>query len=170
MTSPVVTVAPETTAQAVAALLNELLEAERAGALVLSAWLEELPVASAAWLRLRAVQRDEARNCARLIDLLLGMGEIPSLKTGDFLRRARQTSGWANRLAFLNRGQAWVVRKLSEALPRLAASPGREVLERMCSSHRENIAACEALLDELDRERGRASPHPLPRNTYGSVS
>ncbi|MGD9954321.1 MAG: DUF6306 domain-containing protein, partial [Burkholderiales bacterium] len=82
-----------------AALLNELLEAERAGARALSAWLDELPVESAAWPRLRLVQRDEARNCAQLIDLLIGMGEKPSLKTGDFARRARATSGWAQRLA-----------------------------------------------------------------------
>jgi hypothetical protein len=155
-----------------AALLDELQDAERAGALVLSVWLEELPVESAAWLRLRAVQRDEARNCARLIDLLIGMGEIPSLKSGDFARRARETSGWTERLAFLNRDQAWVMRSLSAALPRLAASPCREVLERMRDSHRDNIAACEALRAELplERERARASCHPLPRNTYRSSS
>jgi len=132
-----------------AALLNVLLEAERAGARVLSAWLDELPVESAAWPRLRAVQRDEARNCARLIDLLVGMGETPSLKTGDFARRARESLGWEDRLAFLNRGQAWVVRTLSAALPRLADSRGREVLKAMRDSHRDNIAACEALLADF---------------------
>ena len=155
-----------------AALLNFLLEAERAGARTLSAWLDELPVESAAWPRLRAVQRDEARNCARLIDLLIGMGEKPSLRTGDFARRARETSDWGNRLAFLNRGQAWVVRTLSAALPRLAGSQGRDVLEAMRDSHRDNIAACEALLDVFpaDRERERRSNHPLPRNRHRSPS
>lgn len=132
-----------------AALLNELLEAERAGARALSAWLDELPVESAAWPRLRLVQRDEARNCAQLIDLLIGMGEKPSLKTGDFARRARATSGWAQRLALLDRGQAWVVRRIAAALPRLADSPAREVLARMRDEHRDSIAACEALLEEL---------------------
>lgn len=135
--------------ETLAALLNELLEAERAGARALSAWLDELPVESAAWPRLRLVQRDEARNCAQLIDLLIGMGVKPSLRTGDFARRARETSGWENRLAFLNRGQAWVVRTLSAALPRLADSPAREVLARMRDEHRDNIAVCEALLAEL---------------------
>lgn len=153
-----------------AALLNLLLEAERAGARVLSAWLDELPVESPAWPRLRLVQRDEARNCAQLIDLLIGMGAKPSLKTGDFARRAGEISGWGNRLAFLNRGQAWVVRALSAALPRIAACAGREVLERMRDSHRDNIAACEILLDELDRERTSTSRHPLPVNTSRSVS
>jgi nitronate monooxygenase len=137
---------------------------------VLSAWLDELPAESPAWPRLRAIQRDEARNCARLIDLLIGMGAKPSLKTGDFARRARETSGWANRLAFLNRGQAWVVRRLSAALPRIAASPGRKVLERMLDSHRDNIVACDVVPDELDREHGRASRRPLPANTHRSVS
>jgi len=132
-----------------AALLNELLEAERAGARALSAWLDELPVESVAWPRLRLLQRDEARNCARLIELLIGMGERPSLGTGDFARRARATSGWAERLALLDRGQAWVARRLSAALPRLADSPARGVLARMRDEHRDNIAACEALLAEL---------------------
>jgi len=135
--------------EALAALLNELLEAERAGARALSAWLDELPVESAAWPRLRLLQRDEARNCARLIELLIGMGEKPSLRTGDFARRARATPGWAERLALLDRGQAWVVRRLSAALPRLADSPARELLARMRDEHRDNIAACEALLVEL---------------------
>ena len=135
--------------EALAALLNELLEAERAGARALSAWLDELPVESAAWARLRLVQRDEARNCAQLIDLLIGMGVKPSLRTGDFARRARATFGWPARLALLNRGQAWVVRTLAAALLRLADSPARGVLERMRDGHRENIAACEALLGEL---------------------
>lgn len=155
-----------------AALLNELLEAERAGARALSAWLDELPAESAAWPRLRLVQRDEARNCAQLIDLLVAMGERPSLKTGDFARRARETSGWRERLALLNRGQAWVARTLSAALPRLPASPGKETLHRMRDSHRDNIAACAELLGEFafDRERGRASCHPLPRNANRSVS
>ena len=132
-----------------ATLLNELLEAERAGARALSAWLDELPVESAAWPRLRLVQRDEARNCARLIELLIDLGEKPTLRTGDFARRARATSGWAERLALLDRGQAWVVRRLSAVLPRLADSPAREVLARMRDEHRDNIAACEALLAEL---------------------
>ena len=134
--------------EALAALLNELLEAERAGARALSSWLDELPVESAAWPRLRLVQRDEARNCAQLLDLLIGMGVKPSLRTGDFARRARATFGWPERLALLNRGQAWVVRTLSAALPRLAGSPAREVLARMRDEHRDNIAACEALLAE----------------------
>ena len=135
--------------ETLAALLNELLEAERAGARALSAWLDELPVESAAWPRLRLVQRDEARNCAQLIDLLIGMGVKPSLRTGDFARRARATSGWAERLALLNRGQAWVVRTLSAALPRLADSPAREVLKRMRDEHRDNIAVCDALPAEV---------------------
>lgn len=45
-------------------LLNLLLEAERAGARLLAAYLEELPPGTAEWVGLHAVQRDEARNCA----------------------------------------------------------------------------------------------------------
>ena len=52
-------------------LLNLLLEAERAGAKLLAAYLRELPPGTGDWVGLHAVQRDEARNCAVLIHYLL---------------------------------------------------------------------------------------------------
>jgi hypothetical protein len=45
-------------------LLNLLLEAERAGAKLLAAYLDELSPQLSRWSRIRAVQLDEARNCA----------------------------------------------------------------------------------------------------------
>ncbi|HJS39425.1 MAG TPA: DUF6306 domain-containing protein [Burkholderiales bacterium] len=74
--------------------------------------------------------------------------EIAAL-LNELLEAERATSGWAERLALLDRSQAWVVRRVSAALPRLAGSPAREVLARMRDEHRDNIAACEALLAEL---------------------
>jgi nitronate monooxygenase len=44
------------------------------------------------------------------------------------------------RLAFVNRGQDWVVRKLRETLPRIEDSRLTADLGEMLSSHEDNIA------------------------------
>ena len=53
----------------IVALLNTLLEAERAGAKVLSEFMQDYRAESDAWRTLRDVQRDEATNCAILMRL-----------------------------------------------------------------------------------------------------
>ena len=122
-------------------LLNTLLEAERAGARLLAAYLQEdSPFKDL----LAPVQRDEAQNCAVLIRLLREAGAEPSLQTGDFYQKGLAKKDWRERLAFLNKGQAWVQRKLEEALPRLPA--GKKELEEMLDSHAANIAACDERL------------------------
>lgn len=121
------------------ALLNVLLEAERAGARLLSAWMDELPAQSSAWRKLHSVQRDEARNCAVLIHLLLEAGAAPSTATGAFYRKGLSIRGWPERLAFLNRGQAWVARRIAAALPDLPTAGGRGLLEDMHQSHLDNM-------------------------------
>ena len=128
-------------------LLNRLLEAERAGARLLAAYLDELPPGTADWVGLHAVQRDEARNCAVLIHCLLEAEITPSMKTGEFYRKGLEIGGWRQRLEFLNRGQRWVARRIAEALPRIASSAARRALQEMHASHLENIARCEQLLD-----------------------
>jgi nitronate monooxygenase len=138
MTSPM---APEE----FGALLNVLLEAERAGARLLRDYLEELPPASEAWRRLHAVQRDEARNCLVLLQLLRAAGVEPSQATGDFYRKALAVEGWPQRLQFLNLGQAWVARRIGVALPRIPGLAGRKALQAMHRSHLVNIGICEQL-------------------------
>lgn len=115
--------------------LNELLEAERAGAKLLAAWVDELPTGSALGRKLHAVQRDEARNCAVLIHLLLEAGVVPSLTTGDFYRKGLAIRGWPERLEFLERGQSWVARRIAAALPGLPTAQGRRLLGAMHKSH-----------------------------------
>ena len=83
-------------------LLNVLLEAERAGAKLLAAYLDELPRGTGDWVGLDAVQRDEARNCAVLIHYLLEAQAAPSMATGDFYRKGLEIRGWRERLEFLN--------------------------------------------------------------------
>jgi nitronate monooxygenase len=129
-----------------ARLLDLLLEAERAGAKVLNEFMADYPSGSEAWQILRKVQRDEAENCALLMRLARGIGHEPSRATGDFVAKALAVDGNAERLDFLNRGQAWVARKIREALPRIPDGELKSRLIAMQDSHMINIAACEALV------------------------
>ena len=126
------------------ALLNELLEAERAGAKLLSAYLDELPADSFRWRCIRAVQLDEARNCAVLIHLLLEADATPTSAVGSFYDRGLGIVEWHARLAFLNKGQAWVARRLAAALPTVPLG-ARHALQEMHDSHLANIEHCENL-------------------------
>jgi 5,10-methenyltetrahydrofolate synthetase len=141
---------PALSAAELAGLLNTLLEAERAGAKVLAAFLEDYERDTPAWRQLSAVQRDEARNCAILIELIRRIGGIASVATGDFLEKALKIEGRIARLQFLNRGQGWVARKISEALPAIEDASLRRALADMYDSHRLNIEACEALIETLE--------------------
>lgn len=142
--------------------LNTLLEAERAGAKVLAAILDSYIAESDAWLRLRLVQRDEARNCAILIRLIRNIGGTPSTVTGDFVAKCLAVEGETARLAFLNRGQAWVARKIAEYLPRITDATVREALIDMHASHLANVEACEALIDP---SKGDSNALVLPDTT-----
>jgi len=128
------------------ALLNTLLEAERAGAKLLAAYVNEAPPASELQGVLKAVQRDEARNCAVLIHLLLEAELAPSAATGDFHRKGLLIDGWAARLAFLNRGQAWVAKRIGAALPRITDLAAKYTLQTMHESHLANIHTCDDAL------------------------
>ena len=130
-----------------ATLLNTLLEAERAGAKVIAAFLGMPSMDASAQAVLLPVQRDESRNCAVLMDLLRHIDAPASRATGEFLQKALAIHGQRERLAFLNRGQAWVARRIERALPRIADTRVRERLREMHHSHVENIDACERLLE-----------------------
>ena len=141
---------PAMPAEELIKLLNVLLEAERAGAKVLAEFLNEYPRDTPAWRQLAAVQRDEAKNCAILIDLIRRMNGTASAATSDFLGRALAVEGKVARLQFLNRGQQWVARKISEALPHVEQNFVRDALFAMQESHLFNIEACDALVETLE--------------------
>lgn len=121
------------------AYLNELLEAERAGARVT---LESTRAAQTPELKdlLRNIQRDEARWCAMLAGHLKLLGEKPTTKTGAFHDKAMAIADLRERIVFLNRGQGWVVRKLRDMLPRLQNDRLHADLAEMLRSHEINIA------------------------------
>jgi hypothetical protein len=126
------------------AFLNELLEAERAGARVTlesGRACESGPISD---LMLN-IQRDEARWCGMLSRQLKRLGAAPSSKVGAFYGKAMAIADFGERIAFLNRGQGWVVRKLREILPRVRDDRLHAELADMLQSHEANIT----LADEV---------------------
>jgi 5-formyltetrahydrofolate cyclo-ligase len=122
-------------------LLNQLLEAERAGARGVRTLAQRAPAGRRQTL-LRAVADDEARFCGMLRRHILALGGSPSAATGAFLDKLLAIEDAAAQLVFLNRGQGWVVRQLEQALPRIADAELIADLREMLSCHEQNIARC----------------------------
>jgi len=121
------------------AFLNLMLEAERAGARALLHVAKDTGQADIAAMA-GAIQKDEARWCAMLIGAIRKLDGTPSEKTGAFYDKVMALKDDKERLALVNRGQDWVVRKLREALPRIANDSLAEDLSVMLTSHEDNIA------------------------------
>ena len=122
-----------------ASFLNELLEAERAGTGVA---LKSGPAAAGTTFAdlLRDVHHDEARWCAMLLKQLKALGMPASNRIGAFQEKAMAIEGLPERIAFLNRGQGWVVKKLREMLPKVRDEGLHRDLSEMLNSHEINIA------------------------------
>ena len=119
--------------------LNQMLEAERAGARALLHVAKETQEADVAVMA-AAIQKDEAHWCAMLIGAIRKLEGMPSEKTGAFYDKVMALTGDKERLALVNRGQDWVVRKLREALPKITNGDLANDLSIMLTSHEENIA------------------------------
>ncbi len=126
--------------------LNSLLEAERAGAKVLAILRDGLDARSPERGLLERLQKDEGANAVLLYKTIRRLGGMASHDTGAFVQKTLAVDGLAARLAFLNKGQAWVVRKIDQVLPEVEDEAARAMLVEMRVSHLDNIAACEALL------------------------
>jgi uncharacterized protein DUF6306 len=130
--------------------LNRMLEAERAGAKALVVFMDEHPRHGEAWKVLRAIQNDEAHNCA-LIGRLLEKEHVPySHATGEFYDKAVAVQGARARIEYLVRGLKWAVKRFEEAAPALHPE-ARDVIAKMRESHLRSIAACERVLQALPR-------------------
>ncbi|HLY79942.1 MAG TPA: DUF6306 domain-containing protein [Caulobacteraceae bacterium] len=125
--------------------LNALLEAERAGARVGASLVADAGTAEFAALA-RTIQADEIRWARALFEAVTALGAKPSPNVGDFSEKALAIEDFEARLAFTNRGQGWVVRKLRELLPRLAEGDLRDMLQAMLDAHVVNIAAANEAL------------------------
>jgi nitronate monooxygenase len=118
--------------------LNELLEAERAGARVALRTAKEVAESDLKPL-VSAIHRDEARWCGVLTKAIHQLQGIPSKRMGAFYDKAMAITDISARLAFLNRGQSWVVRKLEALLPGIRDESIHADLTAMLSSHIQNI-------------------------------
>jgi len=127
--------------------LNTLLEAERAGARVGAALEAEARAGGYAPLA-KLIHDDEVKWSRMLFEAVRELGAEPSDKVGDFYEKAMAIDGFEARLAFVNRGQGWVVKRLRELIPRIdeAALKGR--LQQMLDAHVANIDAANQALAE----------------------
>lgn len=144
------------------AALNELLEAERAGARVAMETGREIHSQELAAL-VADIHKDEVHWCGMLMRTIKSLGATPSSATGAFHGKAMAIPDVEDRLKFLNRGQAWVVRKLEALIPRLDVPQARADLEAMLQAHRQNIERVESRFSEGGTpEPGGAVGEPQP--------
>jgi nitronate monooxygenase len=126
--------------------LNILLEAERAGARVAARITADAADAELKALAM-AIHADEVKWCRALFGALGDLRAEPSTKVGDFYDKAMAIEGVEARLAFVNQGQGWVVRKLRALVPRIRDSALHAVLSDMLRAHEVNIADANAALE-----------------------
>ena len=119
------------------AAFNELLAAERAGAQVAAASLKEVH-SEVQRSVLQQIHRGEADSCRRLRECLLLMGVEPTKERGAFYEKCMAIPDLTERLALVDRGQQWVIRKLEALLPQLTDPRLREELEAVLVTHRDN--------------------------------
>jgi hypothetical protein len=129
----------------VLAFLNRLLEAERAGSRVALDTARDAGIGPIA-ASMQAIRRDESEWCAMLRRHIQALGAAPSPRIGEFHGKAMAIGALGPRIAFLNRGQAWVVRKLRQILPRIRADRLHADLTRMLQAHEINIARAETVM------------------------
>ena len=75
-----------------------------------------------------------------LLKQLKALGAPASTRIGAFEGKALAIEGLPERMAFLNRGQGWVVKKLREMLPKVRDEALHRDLAEMLASHETNIA------------------------------
>ncbi|KVT15409.1 2-nitropropane dioxygenase [Burkholderia ubonensis] len=144
----------DTQRDALLAVLDELLEAERAGARVASETAAEIHDPELHRL-VAGIRLDEAHWCSVLVDAIRSLNATPTRKTGAFYEKAMAIDDLSERMAFLNRGQRWVVRKLQALLPTLDNPEIHHALTLMLVSHEKNIGHVDARLRE-----GHQAPPP----------
>lgn len=128
--------------------LNELLEAERAGARVARETAVQLQTNASLQVLVQDIQHDEVRWCGMLLQVLKSLQAKPSDQTGAFHGKAMAIDDIEQRLAFLNRGQAWVVRRLQALIPRVSDAGIQAELQSMLHAHVGNIDRVERTLNQ----------------------
>lgn len=121
-----------------AAVLNQLLEAERAGHALLDAMTKET-----ANVELKSLFADftdlEIGDVSVLEGLIRLHGGTPSARVGDFAQKVLSLDSLHDQINLLSRGQAWVAKKVEQAL---ALNPSPDIaafLKEMANRHRHNM-------------------------------
>jgi hypothetical protein len=119
-------------------ILNRLLEAERAGHQLLDAMSQETsdPQLKALFANITDVEVSDVSVLEGLIRL---HGGSPSTRIGDFVDRVLSLDNLHDQISLLSRGQAWVARKVEQAL---ALNPPPDIaafLKEMANRHRHNM-------------------------------
>ncbi len=133
----------------IAAELNTLLEAERAGTRVALTMRKESATSSVADFMAR-IEKDEAHWCAMLKRQIESLGADASTACGDFYDKVIAIEDTTERLRLLNRGQRWVVRRIEALLPRLNDQTLFDALGAMAEQHRVNIAATDDFMNSQE--------------------
>jgi hypothetical protein len=120
------------------ALLNRLLEAERAGHTLLDAMTQETadPQIKALFANFTDI---EVSDVAVLEGLIRLHGGSPSTKTGDFAEKVLSIDNLHDQINLLSRGQAWVARKIEQALELNPPADIAAFLKEMANRHRHNM-------------------------------
>jgi nitronate monooxygenase len=130
--------------------LNEMLEAERAGArVVLRTALETSDDKLRVFLH--DVHRDEARWCALCLKWIAALDGEASRRIGSFYEKAMAVTALTDRIQFINRGQGWVVRKLREMLPKIQDDAFHADLKAMLVSHEANIERANVIVSSGEK-------------------
>ncbi len=119
------------------AALNQLMSAELAGAKVAVESLRQVGD-GAERAQLDAIHFGEADSCRRLRNCLKHLGTEPTREVGAFYEKAMAIEDLAERLAFVDRGQRWVIRKVEELLAGELDPLVREELAAVLHTHRVN--------------------------------
>jgi len=125
-------------------LLNQLLEAEKAGVVTLEYFKREYQNVE---LPFNQIKDDEAWSTAGLIESVKREGGAPSTSTGDFADKVIAKQGLIEQLSLLNKGQSWVVRKIDEVIELGVSMDTIKFLVEMKVKHLENIQACQTFID-----------------------
>ena len=118
-------------------LLQTLLSAERAGSRVAAESLQQGGTPEQLALLAR-VLKGEGDSCLHLLSCLRHLGVEPNRETSDFHPRAMAIADLAERLAFVERGQQWVIRKLEGFLPACTDTVLQRELAVVLQIHRDN--------------------------------
>jgi nitronate monooxygenase len=122
--------------QALAQILNLLLESERAGVVALDHLLNEVTQNELRAL-LTTSREDEAVTASELEALIRSGGDSPSPKVGAFAAKVAAAGSLEDRLKLLIHGEEWVARKVEEAIALAPATgPVHDQLQKMANRHR----------------------------------